>query len=98
MQRIVSYRSIFSQESKSTRQHNDTSTLDNRTSNKDADNLKPTKYQLKNWSQKEKITLKREPMEENLDDFDDSSGSGGNRPATKGQFEAVNRAWCSATT
>ncbi|CAK7352528.1 unnamed protein product [Dovyalis caffra] len=27
-------------------------------------------------------------MEENLDDFDDSSGSGGNRPATKGHLEA----------
>lgn len=30
-------------------------------------------------------------MEENLEDFDDSSGSGGNRPATKEHFDAVNR-------
>lgn len=37
-------------------------------------------------------------MEENLEDFDDSSGSGGNRPATKEHFDAVNRSWCSATT
>lgn len=36
-------------------------------------------------------TLKRDPMEENLDDFDDSSGSGGNKLTTKGHFEAVNR-------
>ena len=38
------------------------------------------------------LTLKRAPMEENLDDFDDSSGSGGNRPTTKEHFEAVNKA------
>lgn len=44
------------------------------------------------------LTLKRAPMEENLDDFDDSSGSGGKRPTTKEHFEAVNNAWCSATT
>lgn len=31
-------------------------------------------------------------MEENLDDFDDSSGSGGNSPTTKAHFEAVNNA------
>ena len=36
-------------------------------------------------------TLKREPIEENLDDFDDSSGRRGNRLATKGHFEADNR-------
>ena len=36
-------------------------------------------------------TLKRDPMEENLDDFDVSSGSGGNRPATKEHFDAVKR-------
>lgn len=36
-------------------------------------------------------TLKRDPIEENLDDFDDSSGSGGNRPATNGHFDAVKR-------
>lgn len=38
------------------------------------------------------VTLKRDPMEENLDDFDDSSGSGGNRPRTNKQFEAVSKA------
>ena len=38
------------------------------------------------------LTLKRAPMEENLDDFDDSSGRGGNRPTTKEHFEAVNKA------
>lgn len=37
-------------------------------------------------------TLKRVPMEENLDCFDDSSGNGGKRFATNGQLEAVNRA------
>ena len=34
-------------------------------------------------------TLKRDPMDENLDDLDDSSGSGGNKPTTKGHFESV---------
>lgn len=43
-------------------------------------------------------TLKRDPIEENLEDFDDSSGEGGNRPATNEHVEAVSRAWCSATT
>ena len=38
------------------------------------------------------LTLKHALMEENLDDFDDSSGSGGNRPTTKEHFEAVNKA------
>ena len=37
-------------------------------------------------------------MEENLDDLDDSWGSGGNRPTTNGYFEAANKLWCSATT
>ena len=36
-------------------------------------------------------TLKRDPIEENLDDFEDSSGEGGNSPATKEHFEAVSR-------
>lgn len=36
-------------------------------------------------------TLKREPMEENLEDLVVSSGSGGKRPATKGHLEAPNR-------
>lgn len=36
-------------------------------------------------------------MEENFD-FADSSGWGGNRALAKEHFEAVNRAWCSATT
>ena len=38
------------------------------------------------------ITLKRDPMEENFDDFDVSSGRGGNRLTTKGHFEAVSKA------
>lgn len=38
------------------------------------------------------ITLKRVPMEENFDCFDDSSGSGGNRPATNEHFDASNKA------
>lgn len=37
-------------------------------------------------------------MEENFEDFEDSSGRGGKRPATKEHFEAFNRSWCSATT
>ena len=45
---------------------------------------KDTKIQVNN-------TLKRDPMEENLDDFQDSSGSGGNSPTTKGNLDAVNR-------
>jgi len=38
------------------------------------------------------ITLKRAPIEENLDDFEDSSGGGGNRDETKAHGEAFNRA------
>lgn len=38
-----------------------------------------------------KDTLKRAPIEENLEDFDVSSGSGGKRPDTKGHFEALNK-------
>lgn len=30
-------------------------------------------------------------MEENLEDLEDSTGSGGNKPTTKGHFEAVNK-------
>lgn len=37
-------------------------------------------------------------MEENLEDLDVSSGRGGNKPATKEHFEAINKSWCSATT
>lgn len=36
-------------------------------------------------------TLKRDPMEENFEDLDDSSGRAGNKPATKEHFEAVNK-------
>lgn len=36
-------------------------------------------------------TLKRDPMDENLDDFEDSSAGGGNKLATKEHFEAVKR-------
>lgn len=38
-----------------------------------------------------KNTLKRDPIEENFDDFEDSSGEGGNRPATNEHFEAMSR-------
>lgn len=38
------------------------------------------------------ITLKRDPMEENLDDFDVSSDCAGNKLTTKGQFDAVSKA------
>ena len=43
---------------------------------------------------KEKIakkTLKREQMDENLDDLADSSESGGKRPTIKEHFEALNK-------
>lgn len=30
-------------------------------------------------------------MEENLEDFDDSTGSGGNKRATKGHLEALSK-------
>lgn len=43
-------------------------------------------------------TLNREPIDENFDDFEDSSGNGGNKPDTKEQVEALRSAWCSATT
>lgn len=36
-------------------------------------------------------TLKRDPIEENLDDFEDSSGSGGKSAAAKEHLEAVKR-------
>jgi hypothetical protein len=39
-----------------------------------------------------KLTLKRVPIEGNLDCLDVSSGSGGKRLATKGHLEASNRA------
>jgi len=35
-----------------------------------------------------KTTLNREPIEENFDCLDDSSGEGGNNPDTKGHLEA----------
>jgi len=37
-------------------------------------------------------TLNLDPIEENLDDFDESSGRGGKSAATKGHLEAVSRA------
>jgi len=43
-------------------------------------------------------TLNRAPIEENFDDLDDSSVERGNKFATKGHFEALKRAWCSAMT
>ena len=36
-------------------------------------------------------TLKREPIDENLEDLVVSSLSGGKRPATKEQLEALNK-------
>lgn len=36
-------------------------------------------------------TLNREPIEENFDDLEDSSGKGGKRPETKEQLEAERR-------
>jgi len=52
------------------------------------------------WKRKEKKspTLNREPIEENFDLLDDSSGEGTNKPDTKGHLEAYRSAWCSATT
>lgn len=44
------------------------------------------------------FTLKRDPMEENLDAFAVSTGSGGNKLATKEHLEALSNSWCSATT
>jgi len=44
-------------------------------------------------------TLNLVATEENLyDDLEDSSGSKGKRPDTKGQFEEDNRLQCSTTT
>lgn len=37
-------------------------------------------------------TLKLEPIDENLDDLDDSSAKGGNRPETKEHSEALKSA------
>ena len=45
-----------------------------------------------------KTTLNREPIKENFDYLDDSSGEGGNKPNTKGHLEAQRSVWCSATT
>lgn len=48
------------------------------------------------------VTLKREPIEENLEDlFEDfvgSSTTGGKRPATNEHLEDVIKSWCSGTT
>lgn len=43
-------------------------------------------------------TLKRVPIDENLDDFEDSSTDIGNKLDTKEHFEAAKSVWCSATT
>lgn len=43
-------------------------------------------------------TLKRVPMEENLDCLEVSSANGGKRFATNGHLESLSKAWCSATT
>lgn len=52
---------------------------------------------------KKENTLKREPIDENLEHLfedleDESSVTGGNSPATNGHWEAVNRSRCSGTT
>jgi len=44
------------------------------------------------------LTLKRAPMEENLEDLDVSSGGGGNNPEINEHLEALSSSWCSATT
>lgn len=48
------------------------------------------------------ITLKREPIDENLADLLEdlfvSSGSGGKSPAIKEHLDANNKSWCSGTT
>jgi hypothetical protein len=44
------------------------------------------------------LTLKRAPMEENLEDLDVSSGRGGNNPDINEHLEALRSSWCSATT
>lgn len=48
-------------------------------------------YQITNEVLEKKDTLKREPIDENLEDFDVSSGSGGKRADTKGHLEAINK-------
>lgn len=40
---------------------------------------------------KRKLTLKREPIDENLDDLVASSRSGGKSPATKEHFDVLNK-------
>ena len=49
-------------------------------------------------NRKREETLKRAPIEENFEDFDVSSGGGGNNPAIKEHLEALSSSWCSATT
>jgi len=46
---------------------------------------------LNNEAHEKNDTLNREPIEENLEDLDVSSGSGGKRPATNGHLEALNK-------
>jgi hypothetical protein len=45
-----------------------------------------------------KKTLKRAPIEENLEDLDVSSGRGGKSPEINEHLEALSNSWCSATT
>ena len=54
--------------------------------------LIPSKQEKLKKKKLHTLTLKHALMEENLDDFDDSSGSGRNRPTTKEHFEADNKA------
>jgi len=56
---------------------------------------------IEKWREKGKNvepTLKRAPMEENLEDLDVSSGGGGNNPEMNEHLEALSSSWCSATT
>ena len=55
---------------------------------------KPSRLQAETSSQlklniEESQTLNREPIEENFDDLEDSSGKGGNKPETKEHLEAL---------
>lgn len=50
-------------------------------------------------NQRKVLTLNREATEENLyEDREDSSGSGGKRPAMKGLLEEDSKLQCSTTT
>lgn len=63
--------------------------------------MKNPPWIIAKWREKEMdvdLTLKRAPMEENLEDLDVSSGGGGNSPEINEHLEALSSSWCSATT